>query len=67
MQYKPVHSYVLQPVVTEPASTPEMQKSQLITKSKMDRLRELKQLLDEKIITTEEFEKEKAKILDAKE
>lgn len=67
MQYKPVHSYVLQPVVTEPASTPEMQKSQLITRSKMDRLRELKQLLDEKVITSEEFEKEKAKILDANE
>jgi predicted Zn-dependent peptidase len=34
------------------------------TKSKADRLRELKKLLDEKIITQEEFEKEKKKILD---
>ncbi len=36
-------------------------------KSKADRLRELKQLLDEKIITQEEFDKEKKKILDEKE
>jgi len=36
----------------------------LYTKSKADRLRELKQLLDDKIITQEEFEKEKKKILD---
>lgn len=33
-------------------------------KSKAERLRELKQLLDEKILTKEEFEKEKKKILD---
>ena len=33
-------------------------------KSKADRLRELKQLLDEKILTQEDFEKEKKKILD---
>lgn len=35
-----------------------------ITKSKADRLRELKQLLDEKILTQEEYDKEKKKILD---
>lgn len=34
------------------------------TKSKADRLRELKKLLDEKILTQVEFEKEKKKILD---
>lgn len=37
------------------------------TKSKADRLRELKQLLDDKILTQEEFENEKKKILDEKE
>lgn len=36
------------------------------TKSKADRLRELKQLLDEKILTQEEYDKEKKKILDEK-
>jgi predicted Zn-dependent peptidase len=34
--------------------------------SKANRLRELKSLLDDKIITEEEFEKEKKKILDEK-
>jgi hypothetical protein len=34
------------------------------TKSKADRLRELKQLLDENILTQEEYEIEKKKILD---
>lgn len=37
------------------------------TKSKADRLRELKQLLDDKILTQEEFENEKKKILEEKE
>jgi hypothetical protein len=38
-----------------------------ITKSKADRLRELKQLLDENILTQEEYDKEKKKILDENE
>lgn len=36
-------------------------------KSKADRLRELKQLLDERVLTQEEYDKEKKKILDEKE
>jgi len=40
---------------------------QIQAKSKADRLRELKQLLDEKILTQEEYEKEKMKILDEDE
>jgi hypothetical protein len=67
MKYKPTHTYELttssgseQPIIkTNP------QQNQ--TKSKADRLRELKQLLDEKVITQEEYEKEKKKILEEDE
>jgi predicted metal-binding transcription factor (methanogenesis marker protein 9) len=38
-----------------------------IPKSKADKLRELKKLLDDKILTQEEFDKEKKKILDEKD
>ena len=67
MQYQPVHNYELKPTIVENEVKPEIQKSQINPKSKADKLRELKQLLDEKIITTDDFEKEKAKILDSKE
>lgn len=61
MKYKPSHTYELQPAGSSaPASR---QQQQPVQKSKADRLRELKQLLDEKIITEEEYEKEKKKIL----
>jgi hypothetical protein len=45
--------------IEKPASEPK--------RSKADRLRELKQLLDEKIITQQEFDKEKKKILEEEE
>lgn len=45
-------------------NVPQQKIIKLYAKSKADRLRELKQLLDEKIITQEEFKKEKKKILD---
>ena len=67
MQYQHVHNYILKPNTVEEEIKPEIQKKQTNTKSKADRLRELKKLLDEKIITVDEFEKEKAKILDSKE
>lgn len=38
-----------------------------VPKSKADKLRELKKLLDDKILTQEEFDKEKKKILDEKD
>lgn len=65
MQYKPTHTYELKSLSgiapeSQPLSTP-------LVKSKVDKLRELKTLLDDKIITAEEFEKEKAKILSAGE
>ena len=67
MQYQPVHNYVLKPTAVENDVKPEIQKIQTNPKSKADRLRELKQLLDEKIITLDEFEKEKSKVLDSNE
>ncbi|MEI8085963.1 MAG: PEGA domain-containing protein [Paludibacter sp.] len=65
MQYKATHSYELQQAVNESTTTPtETAKIQNSPKSKLDKLRELKQLLDEKIITQQEFEKEKVKVLE---
>jgi len=62
MGYKPIHTYELTPLLdNQPNVSLEKKKT---TKSKLDRLRELKKLLNEKIITQEEFEKEKKKILD---
>lgn len=66
-KYDPVHTYTLTPVnyyyelppsMPEPSVQPEP-----AMQSKADQLRELKKLLDEGIITQEEFEKEKKKIL----
>lgn len=63
MKYKPVHNYEMTPlsdrseaVHQEPTQTEEKE-------SKAYRLRELKALLDDNIITQEEFETEKLKIL----
>lgn len=68
MKYKNAHNYELIPlqnasdqiapnqISTEVQQLPE-------AKSKVTRLRELKQLLDDKIVTQAEFESEKAKIL----
>jgi hypothetical protein len=81
MQYDPQHTYELrpldgnQPIATPPASTaaplygvPAAPAAQANgTKSKADRLREIKQLLDEKILTEKEYEAEKKKILDSTE
>ena len=66
MKYQPVHNYELQMLTAGNDIKPEVQTIQN-PKSKADKLRELKQLLDEKIITADEFEKEKAKVLDLKE
>lgn len=65
MKYKPSHTYELLPTtaVVEPAPI-KTQPNQINIKSKAERIKEFKQLLDEKIITQEEFEKEKKKILD---
>lgn len=65
MQYKPTHTYELKSLST---IVPEAQSiTTPVVKTKVEKLRELKALLDEKIITSEEFEKEKVKILSAGE
>ena len=63
MKYKPMHTYELTPSSGSQQTKigPTLKQNQ--TQSKADRLRELKQLLDEKVITQEEYEKEKKKIL----
>jgi hypothetical protein len=67
MKYNPMHTYELMPSskheqsVVKTAPTQDTQSA-----SKIEMLRELKQLLDEDIITQEEFEKEKTKILETK-
>lgn len=63
MKYKPTHTYELTPSSGDDQPIIKTKPQQYQTKSKADRLRELKQLLDEKVITQEEYEKEKKKIL----
>lgn len=65
MKYKPSHTYELseKSIVEEPIIIANEALNQTV--SKMDRLRELKKLLDEEVITQEEFEKEKKKVLES--
>ena len=70
MKYDPDHTYELRPLGTgnQPpiygVPAPPSQQA-VVTKSKADRLREAKKLLDEKILTEAEYETEKKKILDS--
>ncbi len=61
MKYYPNHTYELQPLVYEENQVPYRPEHQ---ESKYNKLRELKTLLDDGVITEEEFEKEKKKILE---
>ncbi|GAA4407681.1 hypothetical protein GCM10023187_28610 [Nibrella viscosa] len=64
MKYNPTHTYELIEAGFQPPRTmPIGVVSESVVKSKADKLRELKQLLDEKLITPEDYEKQKAKIL----
>lgn len=64
MGYQPSHDYELQPLSTQTKVSAEPSITTTVpAKSKVDKLRELKGLLDDKIINADEFEKEKAKIL----
>ena len=69
MDYKPSHNYELVPLAAlsqnEEVLSPQVQEPK-ITGSKIQRLKELKQMLDEKLITEQEYNKEKQKILDEK-
>lgn len=76
LQYNPTHNYELIPLEQsqenysgvlapiENSSTPTPTPIPQPISPKVQRLRELKQLLDEKVITTEDFEKQKQRILD---
>jgi len=77
MEYKPTHNYELVPLsnqkqvsgeVTTPMTTESALKSQEAPQNqtiptKSQKLKELKQLLDEKLINNVDFEKQKEKIL----
>lgn len=65
MKYKATHIYELRPEASAQSFTEKAPpRPPLATpKSKTEKLRELKQLLDEKVITSAEYEKEKQKIL----
>ena len=65
MGYKPFRTYELNSLSETPKTDAKLNEPQTL-KSKADQLRELKKLLDEGIITQEEFEKEKKKILEEK-
>jgi hypothetical protein len=63
MKYKPSRTYELKQSVDNP-SQEITTGTQDQSKSKADKLRELKQLFDENLITKEEYEKERKKILE---
>jgi len=68
MKYQPTHNYELVPFSGDTQQlNQEQPQPSAILQSKMERLRDAKQLLDEKILTQEEFEKEKKKILEEDE
>ena len=58
---KPAATSVSEPTITPPTVSP----TQPLTNSKTEALRELKQLLDEGVLTQEEYDKEKAKLLES--
>jgi hypothetical protein len=63
MKYQPEDVYELVPRGT---SSPGTAKARLAGKaSKADKLRELKQLLDDKVITQEDYDAEKKRILES--
>ncbi len=63
LDYKPVRTYELQPLITDFSNESDTEiKFSRVTK--LEKLRELKVMLDEKLINQEEYQKQKAKILE---
>ncbi len=64
MKYKPTHTYELTPIsdIGSPSIQTPSEEDQ--NKSQADKLREFKKLLDEKVITQEDYDKVKQKILE---
>ena len=69
MDYKPTHNYEMIPLSalrqSDEIKNTHIEESQIL-KSKTERLKELKEIFDEKLITEQEYNKEKQKILDEK-
>lgn len=64
MDYKPSHTYELQPASVKGVDgTEETQANGALSASQISRLKELKELLDEGIITREEFDDQKKKLI----
>lgn len=63
MKYKPLRNYDLEPGFGTNQTLFMGQPEPVMTPSKADQLRELKKLLEEKVITQQEYEKQKEKIL----
>jgi len=68
MDYQPTHTYELIPKALQngPQNESELENNLSPLKPKHERLKELKQMYDEKLITEKEFENEKQKILEEK-
>lgn len=62
LEYKPARTYVLQPLVND-FTEDSVKDIHYIGTTKLDKLRELKTMLDEKLITEAEYEVQKKKIL----
>lgn len=63
MKYKPSHNYELQSGAVGNQTMPVTSFIPNASQSKTDQLRELKKMLDEKLINQEDYEKAKSKIL----
>lgn len=63
MKYKPMHTYDLQGEFGVDQNQFMLQPQPVMSPYKADQLRELKQLLDEEVITQQEYETQKGKLL----
>ena len=63
MKYKPFRTYELTPLSGTEANAPAVEKRE-VTGTKADQLRELKKLFEEGLITEEEYEKQRKRILE---
>lgn len=64
MKYKPTHTYELKPLTENSNSTIPPTVPSIQSRTKAERLREVKNLLDEGLINQEDYDKEKKKILE---
>lgn len=70
MEYNPTHTYELNPsnsVYYDQSTAPQVQSNDSGVKTKAEKLSELKSLLDQQLISQEDYDKAKAKILSEEE